>query len=153
GTVVYKVFSDNQCTTLFTGAGSVNVTNGTVPDSNSVQFNAAGTYYWQASYSGDGDNKPATDGCPSETLGVAKNSPTIATTLSATSVAIGTFVHDSSALTGATSDAGGSVTYTVYKDNACTNSIASGGTKTVSNGIVPDSNAVQFNKAGTFYWQ
>jgi hypothetical protein len=83
----------------------------------------------------------------------ANASPTIATTLSANPVNIGTAVHDSSALTGATSNAGGTVTYTVYTDNACTLNPQSAGVKTVTNGVVPDSNAITFNSAGTFYWQ
>jgi hypothetical protein len=49
-----------------------------------------------------------------------KNSPTIATTLSATSIAAGGSAHDSATLTGATATAGGTVTYTAYSDSACT---------------------------------
>ncbi len=66
---------------------------------------------------------------------------------------VGSTVHDSATITGATSDAGGTVTYTVYTDNACTNVFAAAGTKTVTNGIVPDSDPVTFNSTGTFYWQ
>jgi hypothetical protein len=82
-----------------------------------------------------------------------KNSPTIATTLSATNVSIGTAVHDSSALTGASATAGGTVTYTVYTNNTCTAGAQGAGTVKVTNGVVPDSNAITFNNAGTFYWQ
>ena len=82
-----------------------------------------------------------------------KLSPTISTTLSATSVAIGTAVHDSATLSGATAGAGGTVTYTVYSDNACSQNAVAAGTVTVTNGVVPDSNAITFNNAGTFYWQ
>src|SRR6266540_1080886 len=81
------------------------------------------------------------------------SSPPITTLLSSSSVSIGTAVHDSATLSSATSDAGGTVTYTVYSDNSCTTSVASGGTKTVTNGVVPDSDAVTFNSAGTYYWQ
>lgn len=81
------------------------------------------------------------------------NSPSIATTLSATTVNVGDTVHDSAALTGATSTAGGTVTYNVYTDNACTAGARFAGTVTVTNGVVPDSNALVFNTAGTFYWQ
>ena len=78
---------------------------------------------------------------------------TIATTLSSETGAIGDTIHDSSALTGATSDAGGSVTYTVYTDTACSLGAIDAGTVTVTNGVVPDSNGIQFNSAGTWYWQ
>jgi hypothetical protein len=82
-----------------------------------------------------------------------KVSPTIATTLSATTVTVGDSVQDSATLTGATSTAGGTVTYTVYTDNTCTAGPRDAGTVNVTNGIVPDSTALAFNTAGDFYWQ
>ncbi|MGZ6315471.1 MAG: hypothetical protein ACXWNI_07585, partial [Candidatus Limnocylindrales bacterium] len=78
-------------------------------------------------------------------LVVAKNSPTIATTLSGSNVAIGTAVHDSATLPGATAAAGGTVTYTVYTNNTCTTGAQTAGTKTVTNHLVPDSDAITFN--------
>src|SRR5207245_1607123 len=54
-----------------------------------------------------------------ECFTVSPASPSVATTLSAGSVTVGGLVHDSATLTGATGTAGGSVTYTVYSDNAC----------------------------------
>jgi hypothetical protein len=153
GTVTYTVYSDNTCTTSVASGGTKTVTNGIVPDSDAVTFNSAGTFYWQASYSGDANNSSATSDCTSEQLVVNPNAPTIATVLSDTSVAIGASVHDSATLTGATANAGGTVTYSVYSDSSCTTSVASGGTKTVTNGVVPDSDSVSFNSAGTFYWQ
>jgi hypothetical protein len=79
--------------------------------------------------------------------------PSIATTLSAETIEVGGTVHDSAALSGATSDAGGTVTYTVYTNNTCTQGAQSAGTKTVTNGVVPDSDPVTFNTVGDFYWQ
>jgi hypothetical protein len=153
GTVTYTVYTDNACSQGAQSAGTKTVTNGVVPDSNGIQFNSAGTFYWQAVYSGDGNNAPATSVCTTEQLVIGKNSPSIATTLSASTGSIGDTIHDSATLTGATSNAGGSVTYTVYTDNACSQGAQSAGTKTVTNGVVPDSNGIQFNSAGTFYWQ
>jgi hypothetical protein len=80
-------------------------------------------------------------------------SPSIATTLSAETITVGGTVHDSATLTGATADAGGTVTYTVYTNNTCTENAQAAGTKTVTNGVVPDSDAVTFNTAGDYYWQ
>jgi hypothetical protein len=79
--------------------------------------------------------------------------PEIATTLSDTSVSVGATVHDSATLTGATANAGGTVTYTVYTNDSCTDNPRDAGTKTVTNGTVPDSNALTFDSAGDFYWQ
>jgi hypothetical protein len=80
-------------------------------------------------------------------------SPSIATTLSAESITVGGTVHDSATLTGTTANAGGTVTYTVYTDDTCTQGGQSAGTKTVTNGVVPDSDPVTFNTAGDYYWQ
>jgi hypothetical protein len=80
-------------------------------------------------------------------------SPRISTALSLSSITVGGTIHDSATLTGATSDAGGTVTYTVYTDSACTQGAQPAGTKTVTNGVVPDSNPITFNSAGDFYWQ
>ncbi len=155
GTVTYTVYDNNTCTSNANDrdAGTVTVTNGVVPDSNSLPFNTAGTFYWQAFYSGDDNNNKATSDCTSETLVVNKLKPTIATTLSANPVDVGSTVHDSATLTGATSDAGGTVTYTVYTDSICTQNALPAGIAFVTNGIVGDSDPITFNTAGTFYWQ
>jgi hypothetical protein len=152
GTVTYTVYSDDACSQDARDAGTVTVTNGAVPDSNALTFNTAGTFFWQAAYSGDANNNPATSACTSEKL-VVKTKPTISTTLSASSVNIGDSVHDSATLNGATADAGGTVTYTVYSDDACSQDARDAGTVTVTNGTVPDSNALTFDHAGTFFWQ
>jgi hypothetical protein len=153
GTVTYGVYSNSSCSTLVTGAGTKTVTNGNVPNSDAVSFNSAGTYYWQAVYSGDANNNTATSPCTSEVLTVGKNNPTIATVLSTSSTSIGTPVNDTATLSGATSNAGGTVTYAVYSDSGCSTPVAGAGTKTVSNHLVPNSDPVTFNAAGTYYWQ
>lgn len=153
GTVTYTVYSNNTCTAGAQSGGTKTVANGLVPDSDAITFNSVGDFFWQAVYSGDANNAGSTSACTSEHLTVTKASPSISTGLSATSVSIGTAVHDSATLSKATSDAGGSVTYTVYTDTACTLGAQSAGTKTVTNGVVPDSDAITFNSAGDFYWQ
>ena len=126
GAVTYTVYTDSACTTLATASEisaqppAATVTSGVVPDSAPVSFLAAGSYFWQAVYSGDANNSTATSVCTSEPITIAANTPTIATALSASSAAIGTPVTDSASLAGATIDAGGTVTYTVYTDSACT---------------------------------
>ena len=70
------------------------------------------------------------------------------------SVPAGTSVSDTATLSGAnTSSAGGSVTYMVFSDDACTDSVASAGTFTVTDGTVPSSSAVALTTVGTYYWQ
>jgi uncharacterized protein (DUF2237 family) len=153
GTVTYTVYSDSACSTGAQDAGTKTVTNGVVPDSNAITFNSAGDFYWQAVYSGDANNNGATSVCTSEHLVVGKKSPSIATTLSSETIGVGGTVHDSATLSGATANAGGTVTYTVYTDSACSTGAQDAGTKTVTNGVVPDSNSITFNTAGDYFWQ
>ena len=153
GTVTYTVYNDSACANSFAGAGTKTVTNGVVPDSNAVQFSIAGTYYWQAAYSGDAQNAGATSACQSGSLVIGQQSPTLSLNLSETSGTTGDTVHASATLSSASGGAGGTVTYTVYSDSSCTTLFAGAGTKTVTNGVVPDSNGVQFNTAGSYYWR
>ena len=163
GAVTYAVFTDNACTVAasFTGTlGAKTVSGGIVPDSDTISFSTPGTYYWQASYSGDTHNDATSSTCGSEVL-IVKANPTIATTLSATSVNIGDSVHDSATLSGATSDAGGTATYAVFTNNTCstpatfsgTLNPGTGGHETVTSGSVPDSGTISFANAGTYYFQ
>jgi Nidogen-like len=65
GTVAYKVYSDKECKTLVAEAGTASVSGGVVGPS-SPETLAPGTYYWQASYSGDEHNNPSMSTCGSE---------------------------------------------------------------------------------------
>jgi hypothetical protein len=71
GHVTYSVYSDPTCTTLVQTAGTVLVFNGHVPGSFVATFPTAGTYYWQAAYTGDANNAPAVSDCSSEVLTVS----------------------------------------------------------------------------------
>ncbi len=153
GTVTYTAYNNSACTTGAQAAGVKSVTNGVVPDSNAISFASAGTYYWQAAYSGDANNASATSGCLTEILNVGKTTPTVSTTLSASSVTIGTAVHDSATLSGVTPTAGGTVTYSVYSDSSCATLLLALGTQTVANGLVPNSDPVTFDAAGAYYFQ
>ncbi len=69
------------------------------------------------------------------------------------SVAPSTDVTDTATLGGPNvPTAGGTVTYGVYSDAACTSLVASAGTVSVTNGDVPASNAVNLPTLGTYYW-
>ena len=65
GTVEYNVYSDNECKTLVASAGSASVSGATVPAS-SAETLSPGTYYWQASYSGDSHNEASKSTCGAE---------------------------------------------------------------------------------------
>jgi hypothetical protein len=66
----------------------------------------------------------------------------------------GTAVTDSATLTGANSGtAGGTVAYKLFSDSACTALIQAAGTKTVTNGAVPNSDPVTLSSPPVIYWQ
>jgi uncharacterized repeat protein (TIGR01451 family) len=160
GSVTYTVYTNNTCTTGAQAAGTKTVTNGVVPASDAITFNGAGTFYWQAVYSGDAKNDGATSACTDEVLTITPNPVSINTLLSGQgqtgtniTIQLGNSVTDSSTLTGETANAGGTVTYTVYSNNTCTTAVANAGTVNVTNGVVPNSSSVIFSTAGTFYWQ
>jgi hypothetical protein len=72
GTVHYQVYSDTNCDLAHkvADAGTKTVSNGLVPNSDAVTFSQAGTFSWQASYSGDSLNNPTINSCGSETVTV-----------------------------------------------------------------------------------
>jgi hypothetical protein len=159
GTIVYKAYSNNSCTTLALDAGSKAVTNGSTPNSDSWQFITPGTYYWQAVYSGDLNNASATSSCNASgtvltvVATTTQFSPTLSAQLSNANVLAGSSVYESATLSNASSNAGGSVSYDVYTNDSCTAGAIDAGTKTVTNAAVPNSNSIVFNNAGTYYWR
>lgn len=70
GTVAYTVYSNSGCSLNARSAGVKTVSEGGVPNSDSLLFNTPGTFYWQAVYSGDSLNASATSTCTSEILNV-----------------------------------------------------------------------------------
>ena len=114
---------------------------------------AVGTYHWTAAYAGDANNNAVSSACADESAVITQNQPSIATSLSATTVNVNTAVHDSATLTGATATAGGTVTYNVYAGTACTGTPVFTSTVNVANGVVPDSGSFTPTTAGTYNWQ
>jgi LPXTG-site transpeptidase (sortase) family protein len=70
GTVTYNVYSDIACTTLAQSSGPFPVISGALPNSSSLTFPSAGTYYWRAAYSGDTFHQASTSACGAEVLTV-----------------------------------------------------------------------------------
>jgi SdrD B-like protein len=167
GKVTFNLYSDAKCenevthfeSTAISGTGEVTVPSG------EYTTTAAGTYYWIATYPGDTNNEAAATKCGDETVVVNKAAPSVTTALEPSStIAIDTAAHDSATLTGASANAGGTVDYRYYASeaecetaaSAFTGANASGGTDvgsvSVTNGSVPNSLAVTFHNAGSYYW-
>ena len=152
GTVTYTVYTDSACTQNPRDAGTKTVTNKIVPDSNTLQFNSVGTFYWQAVYSGDLNNAGSTSDCMTEVLVVGKK-PTTLTTSATASVTIGDPISDTATLSGATGNAGGTITFHLFSDAGCTNEVTTGLTPVTVNGS-GNYNSGDFTPTatGTYYW-
>lgn len=164
GTVTYDVYSDAGCTDLVNSGTAESITTpGTLPLSAGVTLSTPGTYYWEASYSGDADNAPSESTCgPSgEVETVTPAETTVTTALSGggqagTSITVpaGTQVTDTATLAGTDAwVASGSVTYTVYSDAACTTEVSTATVSIITPGMLPTSAPVLLTIAGTYYWQ
>jgi hypothetical protein len=68
--VTFTVFSDSSCSAHAVTAGTKTVNHGVVPNSDSLTFSNAGSFYWEARYTGDAHNKPVLSPCTSEPLSV-----------------------------------------------------------------------------------
>lgn len=71
GKVLYKIYSDDECTKLVAEAGEVALeTGGKIPASTEKSLAAGGVYYWQATYKGDSLHQESTSECGPEVLAV-----------------------------------------------------------------------------------
>jgi hypothetical protein len=150
GTVTYHAYAGaNTCSGTDLLNSQVTVANGIVPDSASISFDTAGTYSFQAVYSGDANNNGATSGCSTEQLVVNKAQPTVAT-------AQNLIPNDTFTLSGATSGAGGTVTMSLYSPTDATCSGPPALTQTVSvsgNGNYATTNTTFIaSSEGTWRW-
>jgi Glycine rich protein len=66
GTVTYRIYADSECSVLVKQAGTVKVTNGSVPASGSQTLAGGVSYFWQAEYSGDEHNETSKSTCGAE---------------------------------------------------------------------------------------
>ncbi len=172
GTVTYDVYSNSGCTTAVnTGTPETITTPGTLPASSPVTLSTAGTYYWQASYSGDTNNESSESTCGTAanggevetvTIPVTPQPTSVSTSLSgggksgtSISVPTSTAVTDSSTLSGTNaSTATGTVTYDVYSNSGCTTAVSTGTPETITTpGTLPASSPVTLSTAGTYYWK
>jgi hypothetical protein len=66
GSVSYRVYSDASCSDEVANAGTVAIGSGGTVAASSQEVFTAGTYYWQAAYSGDSTNQRSSTPCGSE---------------------------------------------------------------------------------------
>ncbi|MDT7555482.1 MAG: hypothetical protein QOI16_4481, partial [Pseudonocardiales bacterium] len=127
GTVVFTVFGPNDTTCVgpvaFTSTNAVSTTGGvTTATSSSFTPTQAGTYRVVAQYSGDAIYAPVTTACgdAGETETVSPGTPTVATAVAPTPIALGGAFHDTATLTGSGVPPTGTVDFTVFGPNDAT---------------------------------
>ena len=156
GTITFHLFSDDQCTNeVTTGLSPVAVNGPGTYNSGNFTPTAVGTYYWIAEYSGDASNSSASGKCgdANESSVVAKKQPAISTD-STDSVTIGGSISDDASLTGATSDATGTITFKLYgpNDANCSGAAVFTSTKNVSGNGTYTSDPFTPTAVGTYRW-
>ena len=159
GTVTFKLFSSlsncqNDTNVLFTG--TANVSGPGTYNSGNFTPTAVGTYFWKADYSGDANNAPSSSPCgaANESSVVNKKQPAVVTDAT-DSVTIGDSISDTATLSGATSDAGGSITFKAYSSLSDCNSdtnVAFTGTANVSGNGTYNSGNFTPTAVGTYFW-
>src|SRR5262249_41580531 len=133
GTITYKLYNNSTCTGTTPATGLLADRSeerrvgkkGGAPGSLSFTFNNAGTCYFYAGYSGDTNNTgPVNSGCAAEPFLVKPNTPQVGTTIVPAPPAGGATIpataHDTAQITGATANAGGTITYKLYNNSTCT---------------------------------
>jgi uncharacterized repeat protein (TIGR01451 family) len=164
GTITFKLFADDGsggCGSQIgsTVTASVSGANGKDYPSPQIVVTAAGTYHWIASYDGDANNVGTTTAC-----GAPNENPIVnARETSLTTNAGGPYVlgsngavalSDVAHLTGGTSAAGGTITFMLFSDNACSTQVGGDVTTAVNgaNGKDYTSPSITVNAPGTYYW-
>jgi len=134
----------NSGTTAATCVASVSYTPSSV---------GTGTQSITGMYGGDSTHASSTSA--QFTITVTKASPVVVTVVkdsanaAVTSVSLGDAVHDTATMTGEF-QAGGTVTYTIFSNSACTGIGTTVSSVTVSVGVVPDSLATTPSSSGTY---
>lgn len=165
GTVSYTFYTNNICSGTGSSAGSVTLgSSGVAPNSNTAGPLAAGSYSFQAFYSGDNNYLGSTSAC--EPFSVNKASTTTATSLfdSTTgmsvspggAVSLGDTIYDTSITGNAIapfSPLAGSVSYTFFTNAGCIGTGSPAGGGSLVNGLAPQSSSEGPLAAGSYSFQ
>src|SRR4029077_11361230 len=128
GSVTYQLYSGLACASgsEIGSAQQVTLSSGSVPDSAETAALQAGSYSYQATYSGDSNYNGSTGAC--EPFQISKAGAATATVVkdhsgttvdAANPAVLGSKVHDTATVTASPFTATGSVTYQLYSGLAC----------------------------------
>jgi hypothetical protein len=148
GTVTFRLYDNPTATgpTLFTSTKTL--TSG-VATSAGYTTTGPGTYYWVATYNGDGTNPSLSSGAADEPVAV-KAQPAVSTTQQPASAPIGSSIADQATVT-AGSNPTGTVLFRLYNNSTATGSPLYTDTEPLTNGSAT-SGMYATAAAGTFYW-
>jgi len=159
GTISFKLYSDANCTVQVGSTVTKTVAGNGVYVSPAIVVSATGTYHWIASYNGDTKNVGTTSACgaPNENP-VVNPRPTTLTTNAGGPFLLGAdgtvALSDTATLSGGTSGAGGTITFMLFSDSACSSQVGTDVTVAVNG--ADDKNytspPITVNTAGTYYW-
>jgi len=151
GTVNFNLYANTECSGSPAVQSAVPLING-IATSSTTTVPATGLSYL-VHYNGQTDVYAAVDGACEPLIPTAPNTSVTTTLSTTTSIWVGESVYDTAALNNATAAATGTVAYSVYTNNICTTGAVSAGSKVVASAIVPNSDTLQFNTPGTYWWQ
>jgi uncharacterized repeat protein (TIGR01451 family) len=162
GTITFTLFDNDTCThAVGTASATVNGADGDqYASSPAIVVSATGTYHWIASYvSGDNKNSDTISACgaPNENP-VVNPRPTTLTTNAGGPFLLGAdgtvALSDTATLSGGTSGAGGTITFMLFSDSACSSQVDTDVTVAVNgaDGKNYTSPPITVNAAGTYYW-
>ncbi len=159
GTISFKLYNDANCTVQVGSTVTKTVAGNGVYVSPAIVVSATGTYHWIASYNGDTKNFGTTSACgaPNENP-VVNPRPTTLTTNAGGPFVLGAdgtvALSDTATLSGGTSGAGGTITFMLFSDSACSNQVGTDVTAAVNgaDGKNYTSPPITVNAAGTYYW-
>jgi hypothetical protein len=161
GSVTYSLFSGGSCAGTALTTDTETLASGNVPNSSTPAALGAGTYSFQAVYSGDGNFAGSTSQCESFTVGQTSvtASGSVEDASSNDSAWSGSEPNGSSAIATASVSGlsgfapSGTVTYSLFDGDTCSGSAVSTDTVTLANGEVPDSSATGALAAGSYSFQ
>ena len=163
GTITFTLYDNDTCThSVGTASATVNGADGDqYVSSPTIVVSATGTYHWIASYASGDTSKNANPisacGAPNENPIVSPR-PTSLTTNAGGPFVLGAdgtvALSDTATLSGGTSGAGGTITFMLFSDSACSNQVGTDVTVAVNgaDGKNYTSPPITVNAAGTYYW-
>ena len=146
GTVTYELYANGTCAGVAATTDTVTLASGLVPQSTATAALSAGSYSFDAVYSGDSTYATETSACESFT--VAQDASSVGTVVDDASLhsawdgneATGAVAYDTATVTGVAGyTPSGTVTYDFFANGTCTGTPSTAQTVTVTGGAVPDS--------------